>query len=1551
MNIGFDVAGDSDESRASLSPRAEALLKSSVQDLDQLIIGYISGYRDGRKGEATYPYRSGTDSAQGYKDGFADAKEGQSPAFTELDLQPDLYDEGYAEDGDPALIYGGSKTAAISHDTNIEAVMKTAADESFPEDLDPDEFDDYLETLDQQEQNFGGEPRRPESAKTAVSGSLLQEAIDEIESTLEVEGRTYDLAPRHPMDIIGEVAELYRIPLATLEAAWDEWENHGLAPSASKTAYSYPDGVGDPYSLRDRVSDSNAMPFLFPSGYNPNPPEVPDAMKNVARREAHILEAMRRAGSLDEQRKLLAELNDVRATRTARVKDDRALDLANATIADRLTPVFPHEPHTASTEWLGGVDVEASDDTETSREMTAQASVWVKNLHEAVIADEEEFTEQARGKARQLTSSLGEARPAAVQAFLDASAHLRSRLAATNEFGQELRDGWEGNPSNYDDDIGDLEGYELQMLREEREGSRRQAAQRWVVEGDGWFEGFDSKDEAEAEANRQRAKGKSAEVVGPIDTATGSKTSSRRTATKATQALDRLERKRDPSILYEVLGQMDEYVDDLQTPESRDRANRAHDLIADVVAFVGDPEFDDLLQDRIDAARSVLSRTSSRTAATMVNDADHAVLDAEFNDAFAELRAAGLEADADHPIAERYRAASDAVNHANRSRDFAIMTGQPTASRRTAGDAKTCAECGDPIKKNPDEGRDGYIHDSGTKHDHKAKAGKESAKAKGGTCSVCGEAMEQEGDGSWSHNVGNDEKDHEAKAASRRKTAEVTVERVHPSGALSLSTFVNDGSGEWLHTKQFYDYTEAEARELFLENIADQGWTVTSSKKTAVSRRCAVRRVQAANGQTCKFCSKAAEWEVAENGGQAEFFCTSHAKTLVGGLLEVNNGPDAISTKRLAGRRISVALTNVGVDPDTGNGVGTDPSGQRVQFRMTEKEKADLKTVLLSDMAVNFSGVDVEQSDIIREGSRRRQAASLPTNVGDWNDADWDMYEMEQAANDPNIPTCSNCGVKTHDLLPSFKGGQVCLRCAKREDDEMRRNSSRKTAGDGYLAVVDIDGDPVVVAESYDLAELVRQVTDQGYTEGYVTNQDGGREDLSELAKRYSSKRTANGYDEVSGEIHWDGSTFVIGMVRGDNAHDAITGEFIPKGTEAYVRKPGPGESFDSTANDVIGRWTAKDIQRDPEGVYRQWKGGSRRQEAKMKTAYQRTAVPSDDLVDDVDIEDFEGHEDGPDPDSQSGYAETAGEGVEPTNDNEGNKPFGAEGWGVQGSRWDKVADNIYGTERDGFHLTAVKDGPDWKWVVGRGKRVAIRGGAARTLRDAQVAAEGWVIHRSAGEHEAPEASEEGTGVEVFEDEPGDGAANVASTPTPGGESGYPQPQNVDVHRPAEDWPIAGEESATTAAFRRRVQASVKAGRVPFVDAPARTRAGATKTASAEAEARSLCIRAQEAAEAAGGPGTEWHQKGTVGWAWVTIEAGTADAIYAALKKVAERATHPAGEEYGWNRLNLSRADGELRFTVHAGGQSLVANELGADAAVEVFRTAGLTAYRQSYMD
>lgn len=68
--------------------------------------------------------------------------------------------------------------------------------------------------------------------------------------------------------------------------------------------------------------------------------------------------------------------------------------------------------------------------------------------------------------------------------------------------------------------------------------------------------------------------------------------------------------------------------------------------------------------------RTDLDAAIDECRAMRAADQTAARLDAEWHRAFDALRVAGLEANADHPIAAAYRAASDAVNHANRSRDF-----------------------------------------------------------------------------------------------------------------------------------------------------------------------------------------------------------------------------------------------------------------------------------------------------------------------------------------------------------------------------------------------------------------------------------------------------------------------------------------------------------------------------------------------------------------------------------------------------------------------------------------------------------------------------------------------------------------------------------------------------------------------------------------------------------------------------------------------------------------------------------------------------------------
>lgn len=88
-----------------------------------------------------------------------------------------------------------------------------------------------------------------------------------------------------------------------------------------------------------------------------------------------------------------------------------------------------------------------------------------------------------------------------------------------------------------------------------------------------------------------------------------------------------------------------------------------------------------------------------------------------------------------------------------------------------------------------------------------------------------------------------------------------------------------------------------------------------------------------------------------------------------------------------ASRKTAISLTNVGIESDD-VAFGRDSAGNKVRFRISPKDLRDLKSILYSDMAMNFSGVDIEPSDVIKEGSRRKTAF--------WDaDAFWDEIDRQ----------------------------------------------------------------------------------------------------------------------------------------------------------------------------------------------------------------------------------------------------------------------------------------------------------------------------------------------------------------------------------------------------------------------------------------------------------------------------------------------------------------------------------------------------------------------------
>lgn len=142
--------------------------------------------------------------------------------------------------------------------------------------------------------------------------------------------------------------------------------------------------------------------------------------------EASLLHRMATATSLDEQRSLAVELEQLRARRTASVQADRALDLS-ATAAERtfetLAPAH-FTQHTAATDWLGEIEDDSHDIPAIEAQMRAEANLWFSNLYEPVKGDAEEFRAQAEGRAQRLAGKHGAARQQAEGAFLDQVAHL-----------------------------------------------------------------------------------------------------------------------------------------------------------------------------------------------------------------------------------------------------------------------------------------------------------------------------------------------------------------------------------------------------------------------------------------------------------------------------------------------------------------------------------------------------------------------------------------------------------------------------------------------------------------------------------------------------------------------------------------------------------------------------------------------------------------------------------------------------------------------------------------------------------------------------------------------------------------------------------------------------------------------------------------------------------------------------------------------------------------------------------------------------------------------
>lgn len=142
-----------------------------------------------------------------------------------------------------------------------------------------------------------------------------------------------------------------------------------------------------------------------------------------------IMKALASAGSLDEQIKLVAELDALDHGRRTTAAQERELDWADTTIKQTFASTGTLDRHTASSDWLADADTSGGNHHQA---IIAEASMWFQRLDADVKADAGEFTEQARGVARRTAGKYGEAADDAAQAFLQYVAFLNRQVLAAS---------------------------------------------------------------------------------------------------------------------------------------------------------------------------------------------------------------------------------------------------------------------------------------------------------------------------------------------------------------------------------------------------------------------------------------------------------------------------------------------------------------------------------------------------------------------------------------------------------------------------------------------------------------------------------------------------------------------------------------------------------------------------------------------------------------------------------------------------------------------------------------------------------------------------------------------------------------------------------------------------------------------------------------------------------------------------------------------------------------------------------------------------------------
>ena len=116
-----------------------------------------------------------------------------------------------------------------------------------------------------------------------------------------------------------------------------------------------------------------------------------------------LMRAVQAARTGDQLAAAVAALDAHDRRRTASLQQSRETDMSATAVRATLEPVPAFEHHTAATDWLG--DYEAPSDYRTA--MIAEASRWYRGVPRDLMADPDEFQEQALGRAYTAASAYG----------------------------------------------------------------------------------------------------------------------------------------------------------------------------------------------------------------------------------------------------------------------------------------------------------------------------------------------------------------------------------------------------------------------------------------------------------------------------------------------------------------------------------------------------------------------------------------------------------------------------------------------------------------------------------------------------------------------------------------------------------------------------------------------------------------------------------------------------------------------------------------------------------------------------------------------------------------------------------------------------------------------------------------------------------------------------------------------------------------------------------------------------------------------------------------